>query len=171
MGVLNSSNIVCTPPLHFSNGDSSIELRIVNYQYPDNSRDQYDADWLRIEGIVTHPSGNWRFCDPCLLTWEAFALATWLDCWAGRSSVNPTIGFIEPNLSFSRINASIGSSLRVSFELESRPPWAKKKFVGESDLWLDFPLDPSRATTAARILRDQLKRFPIRVGASTNSVR
>jgi hypothetical protein len=168
MGVFNSNNIVRTPPLCFSNDNSSIELRIVNYQYPDNSRDQYDADWLRIEGVVTHPSGNWRFCDPCLLTWEAFALAQWLDFWDGNSGVNAAIKFIEPNISFSKTNASLGSVLRIRFELESRPPWSKKKFVGESDLWLDFPLDPSRAANAAQILRNQLKRFPIRVGALNN---
>ncbi len=157
-------DVAGTPPLRFSNTSSSVELRILGYQYPENSRDQYDADWLRVEGIVTHPNGNWRFCDPCLLTWEASALATWLDRWVDSANAQSTIGFIEPNLSFSRIDSSPGSVLPVSFELESRPPWAEKRFADESDFWIDFPLITSGASAAAQTMRDQLRRFPIRVG-------
>lgn len=163
MGVSKSRNVLGAPPVHFSNDSSSIELRIVDYQYPENSRDQYDADWLRVEGVITHPLGNWRFNDPCLLTWEALALATWLDSWG--KSTDPEIGFIEPNLSFAKSDSPLGSLLRISFELESRPPWAKKRFVGPSDIWIEFPPNESGAKSTAETLRDQLRRFPIRVGA------
>jgi hypothetical protein len=70
----------------------------VDYQYPENSRDQYDADWPRVEGIITQSQGNRRFTDPCLLTWETLALAAWLDGWG--DSTEADIGFIEPNLLF-----------------------------------------------------------------------
>jgi hypothetical protein len=152
------------PPLHFSSDGSAIELRILDYQFPDNLRGQYDADWLRVEGVVTHPNGNWRFCDPCLLTWEALALAKWFECWDDSAKAHTSIGFIEPNLSFSRIDSFRGSVLRISFELESRPPWAGKGVVGESDIWLEFPLNLSAARIAAQIMRNQLKPFPVRVG-------
>ncbi len=92
-------------PLRFSNEDgSSLKVRILGYQYPENSRDQYDADWLRIEGIATHPKGNWRFCDPCLLTWEASALAAWLESCGDAANAQTSIGFIEPNLSGLPVN-------------------------------------------------------------------
>jgi hypothetical protein len=90
------------------------------------------------------------------------ALATWLDDW--EDSTDAEIGFIEPNLSFAKIDSSSGRLLRISFELESRPSWAEKQFVGASDTWLDFPLSASGAKSAAKVLRDQLEKFPIRVG-------
>jgi hypothetical protein len=60
MGVSKSRNVLDALPVHFCNDSSSIEFRIVDYQYPENSRDQYDVDWLRVEGVITHPLGNWR---------------------------------------------------------------------------------------------------------------
>ena len=128
-------------PIQFSNTNGgSLQLRIVNCQYPENSTGQYDADWLRVEGIVTRPNGDWRFCDPCLLTWEALALSTWLDTWPNIANTEREIGFIEPNLAFEVLEPSINPILRVSFELESRPDWAEKRFVGDPNVWLDFPL-------------------------------
>lgn len=158
------TTLASTPPVRFSNNTGgSLELRIVGYQFPDNLHDEYDADWLRVEGVATHPNGNWRFLDSCLLTWEALALADWLDSWDRAKNQQPRIGFIEPNLSFSRIDSSPASILRISFELESRPNWARKSFVESPDVWLDFPYNAAGAEIAAKQMRSQLEAFPVRV--------
>jgi hypothetical protein len=142
----------------------SLELRVLRYQFPETSDDEYDANWLMIEGVVSHPRGGWSFCDPCLLTYEGARLADWLDAVGQNESCATEMGFLEPNLSFALIRRPGGGKgmLRVYFELESRPHWARAPTAGRSDLWVEFPVLEAELRRAARELREQLARYPER---------
>lgn len=79
---------------------------------------------------------SWTFVDPCLTTWDARALGTWLrGAAAGTVAVSPfgtdepdekLLVFSEPNVAFS-VESCIGDQIwvRVHFSLEALPPWLR----------------------------------------------
>ena len=71
--------------------------------------------------------------------------------------------FLEPNLRF-ELTESEPKMLRVYFELESRPPWAHTDGAGMDDLFAELAVSPHDLRDAASSLREDLKRFPVRVG-------
>ena len=139
-------------------GDISFELRIAGYQYPSEATADYDCNWLMIEGNVKHPRGNWQFLDPSLLTYEVAELAGWLEEIPAKANRDSTCDFTEPNLSFEVLDDFKTRILRVSFALESLPPWAKR---GE-DACIEFPVNELDLIAAATALREQLSQYPQR---------
>jgi hypothetical protein len=54
---------------------SAFELRVAGYQFPDIESDEFDANWLVVEGLVAPADERaWKFRDPALLTWEVEGL-------------------------------------------------------------------------------------------------
>lgn len=109
-----------------------LQLRVVDYQFPEifGGRDQphaggepdWDANWLVVRGRVTAADGGtWSFQEPCLTTWEAAALADWLDNAAARQPA-PGLTFTEPNLEFRTVFDGIQIVLTVGLSHESRCP-------------------------------------------------
>jgi len=137
--------------------DSWLGLKILGYQFPHETHDPYDSNWLMISGNVGIKGQSWTFTDPCLLTTEAEALADWLATLVSGSATNEDCGFIEPNLYFRRISPD---NIRISFSLESRPPWAEKDGT-ETDYGFEVPVTSAFLTVADK-LRHQLKIFPTR---------
>jgi hypothetical protein len=140
-------------------GDSWFRLIIAGYQFPDNNNDEWDSDWLFIDGSVRLNGKEWSFRDPCLTTFEAADLADWLIACAEGKASEPYCAFTEPNLHFDLVDAQ---TMRISFALESAPPWAK-----QGDDWTKrgFNLSVGAALVkAAADLRDQLQNFPLRGG-------
>lgn len=142
----------------------SLGLSIVGYQFPQMATEEYDSNWLMIQINVSHPKGDWTSTDPSLLTYEVAEFAEWLEAIHNGESVQPVIGFIEPNLEFHLVMTDDGENkaLRVCFQLESRPPWAKGGAVGECDLGVEFPLAEIDLAAASRQLWEQLQQFPQR---------
>ena len=134
----------------------SFSLKIISYEFPHIEDDEYDANWLDIEIAVTHPRGDWTVRDPSLLTFEVKELADWLGSLARGEQVEPILFFIEPNLGF-EIDA--GTSLRVNFNAEARPPWA---YDSQEDVWVRFPLAEIDLNAASQALTEQLRHFPTR---------
>jgi hypothetical protein len=139
-------------------GDESwFRLVIAGYQFPEITNDEWDSNWLIVDGSVSLTGREWRFRDPCLTNFEATRLADWMEACARGNPAKPYCGFVEPNLQFDLIDAQ---TMRVSFALESAPPWAKK-----GDDWtkhgFNFPVGPA-LVKAASDLRHQLERFPVR---------
>jgi hypothetical protein len=97
------------------------EMRILRYQFPHLETEEHDSNWLIIAGDVIHPKGSWHFCDPCLLTYEAGRLASWMDSVAEGEPPSTFCGFIEPTLGFQVVLGVRPPVLRVYFELEARP--------------------------------------------------
>src|SRR5260370_21243399 len=77
-----------------------LELRILGYEFPHIETAEYDSNWLVVAGNVTHSRGSWQFTHPCLLTYEAEQLASWMDALVETDRFPTTCGFIEPNLEF-----------------------------------------------------------------------
>jgi len=145
-----------------SNG-SVFELDVIGYQFPTLETEEYDSNWLRIGIHAIHPKGHWRSVDPSLLTYELEHLARWFDSIGRGEPVQPDERFTEPNLSFRLVEGGPeGKVLRVYFELESRPGWARAEKAPAEDLWVEFPLAEIDLSSAARDLRAALARFPQR---------
>jgi len=145
--------------------DSSLALEILGYEFRQPCGETYDDNWLSVRISVRHPRGNWTSVDPSLQTTEAAALAEWLAAIGTEAEVAVGPTFIEPNLAFRISGEEPGNrSLRVYFELESRPNWAPSTFGPVEDLWIDVSLEEQQLQAAAASLRAALKQFPFREG-------
>ena len=109
-----------------------------------------------------HPKGSWQFSDPCLLTYEAERLASWIDSVAEGEPLPTTCGFIEPTLEFCAAGFQ-QPVLRVYFELEARPKWSPRKRARDDDgVWVEFPLGELDLRSIARQWREELHSYPQR---------
>jgi hypothetical protein len=145
------------------------ELTVVGYQFPDLHDEGLDSNWLEIEIEVVSPRGSWSCTDPTLLTDEIESLASWLEAIAAAQPHEPEISFLEPNLCFElREETGENLTLRVWFELESRPVWAPAKAADARDLWVDLELPRRNARRAVSELRDHLQEFPPRAAVKTD---
>ncbi|WP_017934281.1 WapI family immunity protein [Nocardioides sp. Iso805N] len=114
-----------------------VDLTVIGYQFASgvstSSGPDWDANWLMVHGEAWDGVQSWAFDDPCLTTWEAKELASWL---RGLGSGGPTVAagggpghgrflLTEPNLMFALIEAAQGiTTMDIYFEAESRPPMA-----------------------------------------------
>jgi hypothetical protein len=143
---------------------SEFELRIIGYQFPGFSGDMFDDNWP-IVVIRAAPADErpWRSTDPSLLTWEVERLSDWLEALASGQAVEDAEDFVEPNLRFEVADRDQDTiTIRVYFELESRPPWFFADAAGMDDLWIDLRVDTDDLRAAAEDLRRELARFPPR---------
>jgi hypothetical protein len=111
-----------------------VELRPLRYEFGPSERDDWDRNWLVVRGDVHTPDGlSWSFTHPCLTTWEARQLATWLRAAAcGDVAPSPTPpdeddhglqAFTEPNVAVSVATVAPDQvGLRLHLSLESVPP-------------------------------------------------
>jgi hypothetical protein len=145
---------------------SEFELRVTGYQFPDIENDEFDANWLVVEGrVAPEDERAWEFRDPTLLTWEVERLSNWLEGLASGQTAKDGEDFIEPNLRFEVVERDRNTiTIRVYFELESRPPWFFARVAGMDDLWIDLRVDRDDLRAAAEDLRRDLTRFPPRAG-------
>jgi hypothetical protein len=143
---------------------SRFELTILGYQYPAIVDDEWDSNWLNIRIHAQTERGGWSATDPSLTTADVVRLADWLDAVAeGRIQKCEEVDFIEPNLAFGlHTEAGDKVTLRIWFELESRPPWAPSSAAGERDVWIDLDVRRDDPRRAAAGLRMQLQEFPPR---------
>lgn len=137
--------------------EGRLELTVVRYQFPEQTEDWWDANWLIAQGRVRLKGRGWVFQDPCITTFEARSLADWLEAVSRGDAAKPYLALVEPNLQFDR---KAEDRLRVSFALESAPPWAKR---GEdwTKYGFEVPVGPVLARAAGE-LRVQLASFPVR---------
>ena len=133
---------------------ASLRLSIVRYQFPQITTGEYDANWLIIQGHVSINDRSWTFRDPSLTTFEVRQLANWLERLERGENAGSRCDFIEPNLQFERTSEK---AIRVSFALESAPPWAKP-----GDSWSEHGFEvliDEHLKNAAERLRNQLREF------------
>ena len=143
---------------------SEFELEVADYQFPGFSGDVFDFNWLIVEGRVAPADERaWEFRDPALLTWEVERLSNWLGALASGQAVEDGEEFVEPNLRFEVVERGGDTiTIRVYFELESRPPWFFVDAAGMDDLWIDLRVDHDDLRAAAEGLRRDLAKFPAR---------
>ena len=101
-------------------GDTTLELTVLGYQYPDVTGGGWDANWLIVRGSVKTAEHEWTFADPCLTTWELQHLVRWMES-IGGADAHPTVAFTEPCLAFSYEPAP-AASIRVRLSSEAACP-------------------------------------------------
>jgi len=140
-----------------------LSLALVGYEFAEVT-DEWDSNWLRVQVEVSLNGRSWTTVAPCLDTYNVRDLADWLQQVADGVVSTQRLGFTEPSLTFEFVDGDASRiRLRIWLEMEARPPWAKKGFVGEPDLAVSLTLAPESARSAARELLEQLERFPTRV--------
>jgi hypothetical protein len=140
------------------------ELAIVGYQFPDDSQNYWDSNWLKIHIAASDTAGTWQATDPCLTAFEVRQFLEWIVDHSHNFKARTDIYFTEPTLSFEILQSDRGIiHLRIFFELKFRPPWRASRSVGDRDCWLDFELTSHDITAAVESLQEQLSEFPQRV--------
>jgi hypothetical protein len=143
---------------------NELEVGLVGYQFPDEERDPWDSNWLLVSVRVLAPEGSWDVVDPCLTTWEAKRLVSYLIHAAGHDPAARPMTFTEPNLTVtarSRTSAPLRVHLRACFALELRPPWAHT-VAGSDHLIVDLEVGRGDLARAAASLLEDLAEFPQR---------
>jgi len=160
-----------------SDDGSKFEIRPVSYQFAANPQAQpgtdWDANWLVVRGDVMAADGlEWTFVDPCLTTWEARQLATWLRAiidgtarptaeWSDRTDL---LTFTEPNIAFSlQEHTDERARIRVHLSLEALPPHLHGP--GRPDTfayYLTVDTSVQAIAAAADEWNDDCRSFPVR---------
>jgi hypothetical protein len=141
--------------------NQTVELRIVNYQYPDLNDGSWDRNWLNIYLDVNSKAGHWHTLHPSLTTWEVNSLINWFESLSqGIQPENQKLDFTEPNLSLQLLNAfdSPEKRIRIKFELESRPPKARALV----EYFVDLVADSYELKRLSTDLKTELDKFPER---------
>lgn len=155
-----------------------VDLRPLRFQFGSSLEPRdWDANWLYITAQVELSDGrSWSFSDPCLTTWEARELGSWLQgvlaesvqpaAYGGEMDENLLV-FTEPNLAFSLASRDDGSAtIRVHFSLESLPPWLRGNTDAERpdifDFFVEVQLARSALAEAAASWGREILAFPVR---------
>ncbi|HEV2126617.1 MAG TPA: hypothetical protein VGW38_27980 [Chloroflexota bacterium] len=155
--------------LRSTTGDA-VRLSPTSYQFPAGDND-WDLNWLVMEGRVVSGQKEWIFRDPCLTTWEARGLGEWLGGVANGTTFvvaqppgledEPALTFTEPNLGFSlRDRDQQRALLWVHLSLESLPPEAQA--TDEYQHVVEFDMPTSDIASAAGQWQEELTAFPER---------
>lgn len=143
---------------------NELELTIAGYQFPDEERDPWDSNWLLVSVRVLSPEGSWSVVDPCLTTWEAKRLVSWLVHAAAREPNERPMTFTEPNLTVVAGPVAGDANavhVRAMFALELRPPWSHAA-AGSDNLVVDLDVRRGDLARAAASLLTDLVEFPQR---------
>lgn len=142
---------------------NELEVRVMGYQFPHDTTDPWDSNWLLVSVRVVSPEGTWDVVDPCLTTWEAKHLVRWLVNAAARDPGTAPVTFTEPNLSVMARPKPADPNrvlVRACFELELRPPWVGG--AGGTELCVELDVGRAALARAAASLVADLVRFPQR---------
>lgn len=99
--------------------DQSVELRIINYQFPEITNCEYDSNWLLMFLKVESRDGNWEIVDPFLLVRELKTMIDWFEKLSHDVETDSSsLMFIEPNLEFKLIKKTKAEKhLKIIFNL------------------------------------------------------
>jgi hypothetical protein len=141
---------------------NEVELRPVAYQHPDNRTDPWESNQLLVDVRVATPRGTWEVVDPCLTTWEAKNLATWLLRATAVGTSQGSSVFDAPNVTMTASRSGVDGWFRVQvvLELEERPPWAPD--VEGAPLKVELNVDTAQLLGAAKDLLSDLSDYPQR---------
>jgi hypothetical protein len=144
-----------------------MEIHIAGYEFEDNYRDEFDANWLIFRVALQSVFGAWRWQveDAGALTWEVADCVAWLcDLAAGEAVASETFGFSEPDVSFEVIRDDDGRAVGLGMNLmdEFQPP-TKVLVPRENNLVsLRFHTPSQVLARFAQQLETSLEQFPQR---------
>ncbi|MFP7834523.1 hypothetical protein [Marisediminicola sp. LYQ134] len=149
---------------------TEVVLTPVDYEFAEVSGDDWDDNWLVVEGRVVTASASWTFRDPSLLVTEAEALHDWLTRVVDRVEAPmvvappalPTLTFVEPNLAFGVVGYAGGAvTIRVFLDQEAAPPQGPAE-RDTATATVDVTVDLAALADAAAEWRGEIDRFPER---------
>ncbi|RZL63112.1 MAG: hypothetical protein EOP29_30305 [Rhodococcus sp. (in: high G+C Gram-positive bacteria)] len=150
--------------MRLADGRCSIDLTILRYEYPGHQPREpkdWDANWLIISGRVEDDSRSWSFRDPCLTTWEAAELLTFLN----RRTFTPgdQIEFTEPNLALAVAHVTDHAiALEITLRAEAAPPEATHDTRWGDGETLTVIMDLANIHEATSEWAVNLASFPVR---------
>ncbi len=137
--------------------NTSVELKIHNYEFPDKLDGEYDRNWLDIFIKVKTNDWEWETIDPSLLTWDVKALIEWFRTIANNEKPEKNeISNLEPNISLFLLNkySENENKFKIKLDAESRPPGKESSFI--------FNVNKAELNLLINELADELKKFPER---------
>jgi hypothetical protein len=138
-----------------------VELRILGYQFPDDTSGGWDSNWLRVYIRVKAGAGTRESVDPSLTTWELARMTAWFEELArGAPPRARELTFTEPDLSFTLENDATDPVKRVRLGINRN--WDLEGGRGGGETILDIEADTEELLRMYRGLRDELEKFPER---------
>ncbi len=141
--------------------NTSVELKIHNYEFPDKLDCEYDRNWLDIYLKVQNSDWEWETINPSLLTWDVKALIEWFRIIANNEKPGKNeISNLEPNISFFLLNkySENQNKFKIKLDAESRPPFAKN----HEESYFIFNADKDELNRIITELENELEKFPAR---------
>ena len=154
-------------PAILENDRFRMEIYVAGYEFNDDFKDAYDANWLIFRVVLQSVYGAWRWQveDAGALTWEVEDCIDWLRALAAGEAVNTeSWSFSEPDVSFDVIRHEDGSLVGLTVNLmdEFQPP-TKVLMPRENNIVsLRFHTPEDVLVQFADRLEANLKRFPQR---------
>ncbi len=154
-------------PATLENDRFKLEISVAGYEFPDNVKDPFDANWLIFRVALQSVFGAWRWQveDAGALTWELEDCVDWMRALAaGKPVSNEIYAFSEPDVSFQVIRQEDGSVIGLTVHLmdEFQPP-TKVLVPRENNIVsLRFHTPPAILKSFAARLNASLVRFPQR---------
>jgi len=140
--------------------NQTVELKIINYQFPEITNCKYDSNWLLVDLKVNSGCGNWQTLDPSLLVQDIKNIIQWLENLLNNIDINgDSLAFIEPNLEFKLIKQeSFLKTVRLIFNSEFAP----QQTNDEMEYYVDCQLNPAELKKIIEELKNELQAFPER---------
>jgi hypothetical protein len=128
-------------------GSRSVGLVPVRYEFAtmqSADTEDWDSNWLMIQGHVADGDLTWSFVHPYMTTWEARQLSVWLRLISSGTAPDADLMFTEPNVQL-RFLGSHDDEARISvgFAAESAPPGTddERRFGDGHPVELTLPSD------------------------------
>jgi hypothetical protein len=144
--------------MKFSDKDTSFELSLAGYQFPNAVNEPYDSNWLVVQLNLVTPNGVWGISDPCLLTYDVSRLTNWFDKIDSGNFQEKECEFLEPVLSFSIIDNGEKKFLHIQFTQVAMPNWMQN----QNEYYIEFLLSELDLKSASEDLQRQLEKYPQR---------
>lgn len=150
--------------LKSEDGLTEIELRILQYQFPEIQCD-WDANWLTLGVRVRTADRRWSATDSCLLTWEAQGLVNWLSDLTTANQQDGGIDFLEPALAF-HLAESGKDTLQLLVALRYGLLPLERRDSGWEEMVIPMRISRSALREGVLELAEEIRRFPMRGAAA-----
>jgi hypothetical protein len=141
--------------------DQIVEIRIINYQFPNTLDRDWDGNWLNVYLRVKSNLGHWQTIDPALTTWEVQEIIDWFALLSDDKKPKYTdLEFTEPCISFELLNTptDVCKRIRIKFGLEFGPKSAKE----DAEYFVDINVTNEELLKLALDLKQELNKYPQR---------
>ena len=143
------------------NNGNSFEIEVTNYEFPSETKDHHDSNWLIINVATLFDGYAWKSTGSYLCQFELNELANWIS----HETREGFLDFIEPNLSFEKeFNIETNQfSLKIFVQLETSPKENKLPFDEDKDSWfLELKCSKIIMDKFSEAIHKQLVDFPLR---------